>query len=140
MVKELLDNAIDAGAANIHLHLEEGGISQIRIQDDGDGIKKDELPLALARHATNKISSFDDLLQVASMGFRGEALAAISSIAKVTVKSRHREAEAAYSITSNHSSSEQPYAARSAPPTTPPAPQCWWRICTFLCRRAAAFL
>ena len=105
VVKELIENCFDAGATQINIDIEQGGARLIKIRDNGCGIVKDDLPLALSRHATSKIFTLQDLEQVVSMGFRGEALPSISSVAKLTLISRTAGAECAWRVTADGSES-----------------------------------
>lgn len=102
VIKELIENSVDAGAKRIEVEIEEGGVKLIRIRDDGKGIERDELALALSRHATSKITTIDDLERVATLGFRGEALPSIASISRMRLVSRVPGAAQAYAITSDN--------------------------------------
>ncbi len=98
VVKELLENSLDAGADRIDVELEQGGVKLVRIRDNGVGVEKDDLALALSRHATSKISTLADLQKIVSLGFRGEALASISSVSRLNLVSRTRSADSAWQV------------------------------------------
>ncbi len=99
VVKELIENSLDAGATRIEIEI--GGLTAIRVADDGTGIPTQEVELALQRHATSKISTFDDLIHVQTLGFRGEALASIASVSQLTLTTRHRDEKVGTQIVVN---------------------------------------
>lgn len=117
VVKELLENSLDAGATRVELEIQEAGVRLCRIRDNGAGIPRDELPVALARHATSKIESLEDLEQVATLGFRGEALPSIASVSRLTLTSRHRDAAGGFSVTGGDNG-PGPVAPAAHPPGT----------------------
>jgi DNA mismatch repair protein MutL len=117
-LKELMENSLDAGASDITVQLEQGGIKLLRVRDNGKGIRKNELALALMRHATSKITSLDDLQNVASMGFRGEALASMASVAQLTLSSRTADELHGWMIESQDGRITEPAPANQPPGTS----------------------
>lgn len=118
VVKELLENAIDAGATHITVEVEEGGKDLIRITDDGSGIPVSELPLAFAQHATSKLTCDEDLFRISTMGFRGEALASIGAVSHARIISRVSGSDAAYEILNRGGAISDPQAAAGNVGTT----------------------
>ena len=98
LLKELIENSVDAGATRVTIHAERGGIKLTRVTDDGHGIRETELKLALSRHATSKLREFDDLFNVSTLGFRGEALPSIAAVSRLSVTSVHDHSDSAYVV------------------------------------------
>ncbi|HET7366128.1 MAG TPA: DNA mismatch repair endonuclease MutL [Burkholderiales bacterium] len=118
VLKELLENSIDAGARTINVTLDEGGVRRVQVEDDGEGIAREELALALARHATSKIAQLSDLEAVSTMGFRGEALASIAAVARVAITTRRHDATHGCAVHAEGGTMDQVQPAARAPGTT----------------------
>jgi DNA mismatch repair protein MutL len=118
VVKELVENSLDAGARSLKIDILAGGQKLIRIRDDGAGIARDELSLALSRHATSKIASLDDLEAVASLGFRGEALPSIASVARLTLLSKTADSDSAWQVEADNGEISAPRPAAHPTGTT----------------------
>ena len=118
IVKELVENSLDAGAQSVEVEIEAGGVRLTRVRDDGCGIPADELRLALSRHATSKISTADDLGEIMTLGFRGEALPSIASVSRFEITSRHADAERAACVSADAGTVSEPKPAAHPPGTT----------------------
>jgi len=118
VIKELVENSLDAGASRVEVEIEQGGMRLCRVRDDGIGIAPGELAMALARHATSKISSMEDLEQVLTLGFRGEALPSIASVARLSLASRQADAEHGWKVSADQGVISEPVPDANAPGTT----------------------
>ena len=118
VIKELVENSLDAGATQIDVEVDEGGVKLCRVRDNGCGIPKDELALAITRHATSKIANIDDLERVATLGFRGEALPSMASVSRMRVTSRTADSEMAYAVNVDNGDISAPIPASASFGTT----------------------
>jgi DNA mismatch repair protein MutL len=118
VIKELVENSLDAGATQIDVEVDEGGVKLCRVRDNGCGIPKDELALAITRHATSKIADIDDLERVATLGFRGEALPSMASVSRMRVTSRTADSELAYAVNVDNGDISEPVPASASFGTT----------------------
>ena len=119
LLKELVENALDAGAGRVHMDIQLGGAKRIAVQDDGGGMSGEDLPLSLSRHATSKIGSLDDLFQVSSLGFRGEALPSIAAVSRLEIRSREAQSGSGYRVRCDGGGAiEGPVPAAHPPGTT----------------------
>ena len=128
VVKELIENAIDAGAANVGIEVEDGGRRLIRVVDDGGGMSRDDVQLAVTPHATSKIASEEDLSAIGTMGFRGEALASIGSVAQMRLTSRPAAAPEGHTIAVAGDEVKGPEVAGCAPGTTVEVRQLFFNV------------
>jgi len=118
VVKELVENALDAGAGRVDVAVADGGKRLVAVTDDGAGMSAEDLALACAPHATSKISTAEDLFHIATLGFRGEALASVASISHAHIRTRRREDDSGYEITASGESICQPRPCAAPPGTT----------------------